>query len=89
MSKTEKNVPPNPLTSTPIPYLDDTIGVHSLWAAMFSADKNTAVRHTSSKPQALKKALPPRASLPSAHVCSTENASRTVALQVDTIRSSQ
>lgn len=28
----------------PFSYLDDTIGVHSLWASMFSADKNTTVR---------------------------------------------
>lgn len=79
---------PKPLTSTPTSYLDDTIGVHSLWAAMFSADKNTAVRHSF---QALKsfKPLPPRLSLPSTHVSSAENASRTGAMHVSTIRSPQ
>lgn len=35
---------PRVSNSTHVSYLDDTIGVHSLWAAMFSANKNTAVR---------------------------------------------
>lgn len=78
---------PKPLSSTPTSYLDDTIGVHSLWAAMFSADKYTAVRHTLSKPSDPYKAPSTRASLPSSHVRPTENASRTTVLYVSTSHS--
>lgn len=64
-----------PLKSTSTPYLDDTVGVHSLWAAMFSVTRTLQ----------LDILLPPRTSLPSAPVCSAENASKPEAMQLSAI----